>query len=46
MSDPSKTLSLAEVASLARNALAGCGAHGAQLEVAVQSVVDAECDGN
>lgn len=45
MSDPSKTLSLTEVESLARNALAGCGAHGTQLEVAVQSVVDAECDG-
>ena len=45
MSEPTKTLTLAEVASLARRAMAGCGAHGAQLDIAVQSVVDAECDG-
>jgi (2R)-3-sulfolactate dehydrogenase (NADP+) len=45
MSEPVKTLSLAEVASLARRALAGCGAQGAQLDMAVQSIVDAECDG-
>jgi (2R)-3-sulfolactate dehydrogenase (NADP+) len=38
-------MSLAEVADLTRRALAGCGAHGAQLEIATQSVVDAECDG-
>jgi len=45
MSEPTKTLTLTEVASLTRRALAGCGAHGAQLDIAVQSVVDAECDG-
>ena len=45
MSEPTKTLTLAEVASLTRRALAGCGAHGAQLDMAVQSVLDAECDG-
>ncbi len=45
MSETSKTLSLAEVEDLARRALAGCGAHGAQLDYAVQSIVDAECDG-
>jgi (2R)-3-sulfolactate dehydrogenase (NADP+) len=45
MSEPTKTLTLTEVASLTRRALAGCGAHGAQLDMAVQSVLDAECDG-
>ncbi len=45
MSEPSKTLTLDEVDDLARSALAGCGAHGAQLDLAVQSVLDAECDG-
>jgi (2R)-3-sulfolactate dehydrogenase (NADP+) len=45
MSDESKTLTLAEVDDLARRALAGCGAQGQQLDLAVQSVVDAECDG-
>ena len=45
MSDESRTLALAEVDDLARRALSGCGAHGQQLELAVQSVVDAECDG-
>ncbi len=45
MSEQSKVLTLAEVDDLARRALAGCGAHGQQLELAVQSVVDAECDG-
>jgi (2R)-3-sulfolactate dehydrogenase (NADP+) len=45
MSEPTKTLTLAEVASLTRRALSSCGAHGAQLDIAVQSVVDAECDG-
>jgi len=45
MSEQSKVLNLAEVDDLARRALAGCGAHGQQLDLAVQSVVDAECDG-
>ena len=45
MSTNNKTMSLAEVEDLTRRALAGCGAHGAQLEIAPQSVVDAECDG-
>ena len=45
MTEQTKTLTLAEVDDLARRALAGCGAHGKQLELAVQSVVDAECDG-
>jgi (2R)-3-sulfolactate dehydrogenase (NADP+) len=45
MSEPTKTLTLDEVEDLARSALAGCGAHGAQLDLAVQSVLDAECDG-
>ena len=45
MSETVKTLSLAEVADLTRRALSGCGAQGQQLELAVQSVVDAECDG-
>jgi (2R)-3-sulfolactate dehydrogenase (NADP+) len=45
MTEHGKILSLVEVEDLARRALAGCGAHGQQLELAVQSVVDAECDG-
>ena len=45
MSEVVKTLSLDEVGDLARRALAACGAHGQQLDVAVQSVIDAECDG-
>ena len=45
MSDENKTLSLNEVDDLARRALSGCGAHGHQLDLAVQSVIDAECDG-
>ena len=45
MSEPVKTLTLDEVEDLTRRALSGCGAHGAQLDLAVQSVVDAECDG-
>ena len=45
MSEQGKILTLAEVDDLARRALAACGAHGHQLELAVQSVVDAECDG-
>ena len=45
MSEQNKTLSLAQVEDLARRALGACGAHGKQLDLAVQSVVDAECDG-
>ncbi len=45
MSENSKVLTLAEVDDLARRALAGCGAHGQQLDLAVESIVDAECDG-
>ena len=45
MPEQNKTLSLAQVDDLARRALAACGAHGTQLELAVQSIVDAECDG-
>ena len=45
MSTQSKILTLAEVEDLTRRALSACGAHGAQLEYATQSVVDAECDG-
>jgi len=41
----SKTLTLAEVDSITRTALANCGATGEQLEVATQSVLDAERDG-
>jgi len=41
----SQTLSLQQVEDLTRRALAACGAHGHQLDMAVQSVVDAECDG-
>ena len=39
------TLSLDEVATITRNALSACGARGDQLEIATQSVVDAERDG-
>ena len=45
MTEQSKTLTLSQVDDLARRALSACGAHGRQLELAVQSVVDAECDG-
>ncbi len=45
MSEPAKTLTLAQVEDLARRALTNCGARGHQLKLAVQSVVDAECDG-
>ncbi len=45
MTEQSKILTLAEVDDLARRALGGCGAQGRQLDLAVQSVVDAECDG-
>lgn len=40
-----QTLSLQQVDDITRRALAACGAHGHQLDLAVQSVVDAECDG-
>lgn len=45
MSTESKVLTLAQVEDLARRAMAGCGAHGRQLEIAAQSIVDAEGDG-
>ena len=45
MPEEFKTLTLDEVDDLARRALAACGAQGRQLDIAVQSVVDAECDG-
>lgn len=45
MNEQNNTLSLTEVADLARRALAGCGAHGQQLALAVDSVVEAESDG-
>ena len=45
MAEPAKTLTLAQVEDLARRALANCGARGQQLKLAVQSVLDAECDG-
>ena len=45
MSEKNAVLTLDQVDDLARRALAGCGAHGQQLELAVQSVIDAECDG-
>jgi (2R)-3-sulfolactate dehydrogenase (NADP+) len=45
MSETGKTLTLDEIDDLARRALAACGAHGRQLDMAVQSVLDAECDG-
>jgi (2R)-3-sulfolactate dehydrogenase (NADP+) len=38
-------LSLSDVEKVARNALENCGARGDQLEIATQSIVDAECDG-
>jgi hypothetical protein len=37
MTEQSKVLTLAEVDDLARRALAACGAHGHQLDLAVQS---------
>jgi len=45
MPEKSKTLSLQQVDDLTRRALSACGAQGYQLDLAVQSVVDAECDG-
>lgn len=40
-----KNLTLSEVKQITYDALQACGAKGAQLEIATQSVVDAECDG-
>jgi (2R)-3-sulfolactate dehydrogenase (NADP+) len=45
MTEQSRFLSLQQVDDLTRRALTACGMHGHQLELAVQSVVDAECDG-
>ncbi|MDH5354658.1 MAG: Ldh family oxidoreductase [Gammaproteobacteria bacterium] len=45
MTNNNQTLSLQQVDDLTRRALAACGAYGQQLDLAVQSVVDAECDG-
>jgi len=45
MSSDKKRLSLREVEDLTRRALRACGANGQQLELGVQAVVDAECDG-
>jgi len=45
MADNLRTLSLQQVDELTRRALAACGAKGHQLDLAVRSVVDAECDG-
>ena len=45
MSIGSRIMTLQEVEEITRAALVGCGASGQQLELAVQSVVDAECDG-
>ncbi len=45
MSNDDQKLTLREIEDLTRKALAACGACGEQLELAVQSVVDAECDG-
>jgi len=45
MTSNNQTLSLQQVDDITRRALAACGAHGHQLDLAVQSVVDAECDG-
>ncbi len=41
----SQILSLEQVADLSRRALKGCGAGNSQIDAAVQSIVDAECDG-
>lgn len=45
MADNNQTLSLQQVDDLTRRALSACGCYGHQLDLAVQSVVDAECDG-
>ena len=41
----SQILNLQQVEDITRRALSACGASGQQLELAVESVVDAECDG-
>lgn len=45
MSGDDRRLTLLEVEDLTRRALGACGASGQQLELGVQSVIDAECDG-
>jgi len=45
MTIDSQIMTLQEIGDLTRRALSACGASGQQLELAVQSVVDAECDG-
>ena len=45
MTIDSKVMTLREVADITSRALSASGASGQQLELAVQSVVDAECDG-
>ncbi|MFT5657330.1 MAG: (2R)-3-sulfolactate dehydrogenase (NADP+) [Gammaproteobacteria bacterium] len=45
MAARNQTLTLQQVDDITRRALSGCGAHGHQLDLAVQSVVDAEYDG-
>lgn len=45
MTIDNQIMTLQEVGDLTRRALSACGASGQQLELAVQSVVDAECDG-
>ena len=45
MNIDNQIMTLQEVADLTRRALSACGASGQQLELAVQSVVDAESDG-
>jgi LDH2 family malate/lactate/ureidoglycolate dehydrogenase len=41
----SQILSLPQIGDITRRAFSACGASGQQLELAVESVVDAECDG-
>ncbi len=45
MTIDSQLMTLQEIGDLTRRALSACGASGQQLELAIQSVVDAECDG-
>ena len=45
MPSDNQKLTLQDVGDLTRRALSGCGARGQQLELGVQSVIDAECDG-
>lgn len=45
MTTDNQTLTLQQVDDMTRRALRACGAYGQQLDLAVQSVVDAECDG-